>query len=114
MLPVPPHWATSRPPGRMHGGEVPEERVVIGDPVEGGGREDRVHRSLDRERAPQVRPDEVDPVAEPGQPAAGLVEHRRRGVEGDHVAAGQSLGQGLGHPAAAATGIEDASRRRPA
>ena len=54
MLPAPPHCATSRPPGRSDAGEVAEQRVVVGDPVERRGREDRVDRR--RRPAAAARP----------------------------------------------------------
>ena len=96
-------------------GEVAEERVVVVDPVERRGREDRVDRARrSARRLAEVRLNERDPVAEPLEAAAGLVEHRRRGVEGDDVAARQALGEELRDPAAAAAGVEDASRRRSA
>ncbi len=42
MLPSPPHCATSRPPGRKRRVQAREQPLVVGDPVEGGRREDRV------------------------------------------------------------------------
>ena len=42
MLPCPPHCATSRPPCAQVRAQAREERVVVGDPVEGRGREDGV------------------------------------------------------------------------
>ena len=108
MLPAPPHCATSRPPGRQDGGEVREQRVVVGDPVEGRGRQDRVDRPVDRQRAAEVGDDVLDPVAERREPVARGLDHRRRPVERDDATARQALGEQLGHPAAAAAGIEDA------
>ena len=108
MLPTPPHWATSQPPGRRTAREVREERVVIGDPVERGGRQDRVDRRPERQRSAEVGDDELDPVAERRQPVARGLDHRGRAIERDHPATGQSPGKQLGDPAAAAAGVEDA------
>ena len=52
--------------------------------------------------------DECDPVAEPLEAPPGLVEHRRRAVQGDDATVGEALEEHLGHPAAAAAGVEDA------
>ena len=46
-LPSPPHWATRRPPGRSAARRRAEEPVVVGDPVEGRGREDEVDRLVE-------------------------------------------------------------------
>ena len=70
--------------------QVREQRVVVEDPVEGRGGQDRVHRLVERERTPEVRHDVLDPVAERRQPLAGRVDHRRRTVERDDVPAGQA------------------------
>ncbi len=42
MLPSPPHCATSRPPGRSAASQAAKEKIVVGDPVERRGRDDRV------------------------------------------------------------------------
>ena len=105
MLPTPPHCATSRPPGRSDGGEVPEQRVVVGHPVEGRGRQDRVDR-FDRERLAEIGDDVRDPVAEASEALARCLDHRRRSVEGDHPAARQATCEQLRHAAAAAAGVE--------
>ena len=76
--------------------------------MERRGREDRVDRLVDGERLAEVRLNERDPVAEPLEAAAGLVEHRRRAVEGDDVAGRKALGEELRDPAAAAARVEDA------
>ena len=88
-------------------GEVAEERVVVGHPVERRGRQDRIHLALDRQRRAEVGDDVFDPVAEPREPLAARLDHRRRAVERDDAAIRQALGQHLGHAAAAATGVED-------
>ena len=69
------------------GCEVPEQRVVVGHPVEGRGRQDRVDR-FDRERLAQVGDHVFDPVAEAGQALPGRLDHRRRSIEGDDPATG--------------------------
>ena len=43
-LPAPPHCATQPAAGPQHAVDAPEEVVVVGDPVEGGGGEDDVDR----------------------------------------------------------------------
>ena len=95
-------------------GEVPEQGVVVGHPVEGRGRQDGVDRLGHRQRPAQVGDDVLDPVAEAGQPLARRVDHRRRAVEGhDRAAVGtHPLEERLGDPAAAAARVEDAARRR--
>ena len=87
MLPTPPHWATSRPPGRSHRGEVREQGVVVGDPVEGRGRQDRVDRPFDRQRARRGRRRRTRPGRRTRQPLARGLDHRRRTVERDDPAA---------------------------
>ena len=47
MFPSPPHCATSRPPGRSARAQAREESLVVGYPVEGRRREDRVDRLLE-------------------------------------------------------------------
>ena len=69
--------------------QVAEQRVVVGDPVERGGREDRVDRAARAAAAAEVGHDELDPVAEPGQPLARGRDHRGRPVERDHPPARQ-------------------------
>ena len=107
MLPTPPHCATSRPPGRRTAARFAEQRVVVGDPVERRGRQDRVDRPVDRQRRAEVGDDVLDPVAEAGEPLARGLDHRRRPVERDDPAARQALGEQLGDAAAAAAGVED-------
>ena len=71
MLPAPPHWATSQPPGRGDGGEVTEERIVVGDPVEGRRREDGIDQPIDRQRSTEVGDDVLDPIPERARAARG-------------------------------------------
>ena len=70
-------------------GEVAEQRVVVGHPVERRGRQDRVGELAvgQREWPAEVGDDERHPIAEPLEPAARLIDHRRRSVEGDDAAA---------------------------
>ena len=49
MLPLPPHWATSRPPGLSAACEPLEQALVVADPVEDGVREDGVDRLVELE-----------------------------------------------------------------
>ena len=49
MLPSPPHWISSYPPGSQRSGEPRPEAIVVGDPMQRGRREDRVHRLLEFE-----------------------------------------------------------------
>ena len=108
MLPKPPHWATSRAAGSHDRGEVREQRIVIGHPVERRGREDRVDLTVDRERRAEVRDDVLDPVAEAGEAPARRLDHRRRAIERDDPTTRQSIGQLLGDAARPATGVEHA------
>jgi len=88
-------------------GKVPEERIVVGHPVERRGREDRVD-GRDGQRLAEVGDDVLDAIAEALESVARGLDHRGRSVEGDHAPVRQPLGQHLGHPAAPAARIEDA------
>ncbi len=59
-----------------HRGEVSEQRVVVGHPVERRRRQDGVDLPVDRQWLPEVRDDVLDPIAEPGESIARLVDHR--------------------------------------
>jgi len=89
----------------QHGGQVPEEGVVVGYPVERGRREDRVDRA-EAQRLGQIALHELHPVAEGRQSPGRLDQHGRGGVHRDHPSTGQALQQLLGHPTAAAAGVE--------
>ncbi len=106
MLPKPPHWATSRAAGSHDCGEIREQRIVIGHPVECRGREDRVHLAVDGERRAEVRDDVLDPVAEAGEAPACRLDHRRGAIQRDDPTTRQSIGQLLGDAARPATGVE--------
>ena len=84
-----------------------EERVMIGDPMEGCRREDRIDRLGDRDRALEIGDEELDPCTKPGEPRPGLVDHGRRPVQSDDGSSLQAHRQHLRDPAAAATGVED-------
>jgi hypothetical protein len=92
----------------QNGRQVPEQRVVVGDPMEGGRREDRIDVAVDAERLSEVGDDILDPAAEGGKPLACRLDHRRRPVQRDDPPTGESACQQLGHPAAPAAGIEHA------
>ena len=81
-----------------------EQPVVVGDPVERRGREDRVDRLVQLELE-QVGGEHLDARAEP---LARLRHHRRRPVDRDDLAARQALDQRGGHAAGAAAGVEHA------
>ena len=95
MLPCPPHCATSRPPGRRTEARCRNSASWSGDPVEGRRGQDRVDaRVAQRQRRGQVRDHVAHPVAEPGEPLAGRLDHRGRAVERDDAAARQALDAG--------------------
>jgi hypothetical protein len=93
--------------GPEHGREIGEQRVVIGDPVEGRGRQDGVHGLVDRERAHQVGEHEPDPIAERREPAPRDLEHRCRAVERDHGAVGEPFGEERRDASRTAPGVQD-------
>ena len=90
------------PAGRSARVQAREQPLVVGDPVEGGGREDRVDGlvevELEQVADAQVR---VRP-----EPLAGGVDHRGRLVDRDHAPARQALDQRLRDPPGAAAGVE--------
>ena len=88
VLPTPPYWATSCPPGRVTAARW--RYSAAWSWIQWNVAVERIASTgfIDRERAPQVRLDELDPIAEPGEASAGLVEHRRGAVEGDDAATG--------------------------
>ena len=88
------------------GRQVREQRVVVGDPVEGGRRQDRVHRRRHRQRFLQVGHQVLHPiVAEPG---TRLLHHRDRTVQRHHRAAREPVAQHLRDLAGSAAGIQHA------
>ncbi len=102
MLPSPPHCATSLPPSRSAARRRSEQTVVIGDPVEGRRREDRVERLLELELE-QVAHVQLGPVAET---SSRRFDHRGRLVHTDHATARKALEQRLRHTARSAAGVE--------
>jgi ATP-binding cassette subfamily B protein len=72
MLPRPPHWATSCPPGRSAARKRPNSRWVVADPVKRGGREDRVDGLVDLQLE-QVQDAQLRASI---QPAPGRLDHR--------------------------------------
>ena len=102
MLPSPPHCATSCPPGRSAACRRAKQPIVIGDPVEGRGREDRIHGLVQLELE-QVRRRACRRRAEP---LAAALHHRRRRVDRDHPPARQAFDQRLGDPPRAAARVE--------
>ena len=66
---------------RQRGGQTPEERLVIGNPLQRGVGEDEVEVSLARKRA-DVSLLEPETVAREGR---ALGQHRRRVVDADRL-----------------------------
>ena len=54
---------------------LPEQRIMIEDPVEGGGRQDRVDRDVDWERLREVRHDRLH-ARIVGEPLPHPIDHR--------------------------------------
>ncbi len=109
MLPTPPHWATSQPPGRRTAARLREQRVVVRDPVERRGRQDRVHRLVERERLARGPRRGTRPGRRSGRAARARARPsppsrrgRRRGRRGRRSASA------LGHAAGPAAGVQDA------
>lgn len=82
--------------------EVLEQPVVVGDPVEGGGGEDRVDGRVEHELR-EVGDAELDLRR---QLRAGLLDHGGRAVDADHAAVRQPLEQRRRHPPGAAARVE--------
>ena len=82
--------------------EAREEALVVGDPVEDGGREDGVDRLVELQLG-EVGDQIVGAVAEA---LARLLDHRLGAVDGDHAALGRRSSSMRGHPAGAAAGVE--------
>ncbi len=90
------------PAGRERSAQAREQPVVVGDPVEGGGREDRVD-GLAELQLEQVADTQVSVRPEP---LAGGVDHRGRLVDRDHAPAREPLDQRLRDAPGAAAGVE--------
>ena len=54
-----------------------EERIVVGDPVEGRRREDGIDQPIDRQRSTEVGDDVLDAIPEAFEPRVGGVDHGR-------------------------------------
>lgn len=93
------HQAAARP---QDGVQAAVEQVVIGDPVERGGREHRVYGLLELQ-LDEVHESYLGTVSE--ALTRGL-HHPRGAVHGDDPAGGQALEQHLGDPASPAAGVE--------
>ena len=92
--------------GPQDGRQVREQRVVVGDPVEGRRRQDRVHRRRHRQRFLQVGHQVLHPVV--AEPSTRLLHHRDRTVQRHHRAAREPVAQHLRHLAGSAAGIQHA------
>src|SRR3954451_9616492 len=90
--------------GSQRAAQGPEERIVVGDPVERRGGEDDVD-GLPAE----VEPDEVGDaqVGAVAEALASGLDHRRRQVDGDHAALGQPLEEQLGEAGGPAARVEE-------
>ena len=84
-----------------------EQAVVVGDPVEGGGREDRVGTLLELELE-QIELAQLDTTLRDRgrQPASGGLDHRRGGIHRDHPPARQPRQQRLADAARSAARID--------
>lgn len=83
--------------------EVPEEPIVIEDPMERRGRHDRVDRLRERQRFHEVGGHVRHPVRAEALPRP--FDHRSRSVERDDLPRGQELVERRRHAAGAAPGV---------
>ena len=95
MLPRPPHWASSTPPGRRAAIRRSNSRSwsriqwkVALEKIASTGSESS--------SSEQIGDDQLDPVAEVGEVLGRVLDHRRRAVDPDHpaVAAGARRSDG--------------------
>ena len=103
MLPSPPHCATSRPPGAQRRVQPREQPLVVGDPVERRGREDRVERRS-RARARAGRADAHVGAGQSRSRAASTIDCEASAAI--TCPSRQALDQRLRDPARAAAGVE--------
>ena len=75
-----------------HGVQALKQARMIGDPVEGGGRDDAVDLATTEVELEQVHDRELD-VGVCAEALARGVDHRGRSVKRDHVSRGQALQQ---------------------
>ena len=116
MLPKPPHWATSHPPGWSTAARFAKSASWSGTQWNVAVERMASTGSSIGSGCSEVRVDVAHSVALRGEPLARLLEHRRRGIERDDLAAWDAREQQLGHPSRSAPGIEHAlvaSQRQP-
>ena len=95
---------TPEPPARLEDSEqAREQAVVIGDPVERRGRDDRVDGLLHLELQ-QVGHAHVDALR---QPPSRLLDHRGRADDRDHPAPRQPFCEHRRHPSGPAARVDD-------
>ena len=88
--------------GAQRGVQTTEEEIVVGDPVKGGGRDDRVNRLI-QFQLEQIDDADVRCLAEP---LSGGLDHRGRLVDCDHATTRQPLDQSLSDPSRPAPSVE--------
>jgi hypothetical protein len=86
--------------------EIPEESVVIQDPMERGRGQDRVHRLAQGEWLPQIGHHVRHPVAERCEQDPRTLDHGGGAVEGDHASPREALEQAFRDPTGAASSVE--------
>ena len=108
MLPTPPHWATSRPPGRRTAARFANNASWSG--TQWKVAVDRIASTgaLERQRPPEVRDDVLDPVAERRQPLAGGRRSSPASRRARRPCRAEARRQELGDPTGPAAGVEDA------
>jgi len=107
-----PALGAQSPTASQRGVQATEQCLVIGNPVERGGRQDRIDR-LVQLHLQQIRSADVRIGA---QPLTGGGDHRLGHIHSDHPAVRQPLHQRLGDPARTAAGVEHrliAGERQP-
>lgn len=93
--------------GPNDGRQMPEQRIVVRDPVERRGRQDRVDRFGDRKRRGEVGHEVLD-ARIGSEPFAGALDHGGRAVERHHKAPRRPREQHRRHASGAAPGVEHA------
>ena len=103
-MPAPPHWATIRPPGRSAANRRSKSRSWSA--IQWNVAVERIAST----GALELELGEVGDahVGARPEPLARLGDHRRRAVDGDHLAARQALEQRRRHAPGAAAGVEHA------
>ena len=95
------------PSGARGRGEVGEEQVVVGDPVERSDAHHRVDRLVDRQRLGEVSHDEVHTIGVRGKAFLRALDHLAGSVQADQAYARPPLQQGLPVASRPAAGVED-------